>query len=118
MTFKATSLPNVNPRTIFKSELIRNTSVLVSGTVLAQLVSVLLQPLLRRLFTAEMWGTYSVYLSMVGIIAVFSSLRYDDAIVLPRKDKDSASLLALSLVFNLGITLVVFIVFLDRKAHV
>ncbi len=86
--------------------------MLVSGTVLAQLVSVLLQPLLRRLFTAEMWGTYSVYLSMVGIIAVFSSLRYDDAIVLPRKDKDSASLLALSLVFNLGITLVVFIVFL------
>ena len=59
-----------------------------------------------------MWGTYSVYLSMVGIIAVFSSLRYDDAIVLPRKDKDSANLLALSLVFNSCITLIIFIIFL------
>ena len=102
----------MNPRTLFKSELIRNTSVLVSGTVLAQLISVLLQPLLRRLFPAEMWGTYSVYLSLVGIIAVFSSLRYDDAIVLPRKDKDSASVLALSLVFNLVITFIIFLIFL------
>jgi O-antigen/teichoic acid export membrane protein len=102
----------MNPRAIFKSELIRNTSVLVTGTVLAQLISVLLQPLLRRLYSAEMWGTYSVYMSLVGIIAVISSLRYDDAIVLPRKDKDSANLLALSLFFNLCITFLFFLIFL------
>ncbi len=112
MKDNTTDSASVNPRAIFKSEMIRNTSVLVTGTMLAQLISVLLQPLLRRLFPAEMWGTYSVYMSLVGIIAVISSLRYDDAIVLPRKDKDSANLLALSLIFNLGITLIFFIIFL------
>ena len=104
----------MNPRQLLKSELIRNTSVLISGTVLAQLISILLQPVLRRLFSAEAFGTYSVYLSMVGILAVISTIRYDDAIVLPGKDKDSANLLALSIFFNFlicFIALLIIIVF-------
>ena len=51
-----------------------------------------------------------MYLSLVGIIAVISTLRYDDAIVLPGKDKDAANLLALSLIFNFLITLTVFLI--------
>lgn len=100
----------MNPRQFLKSELIKNTSVLITGTVLAQLISIMLQPLLRRLFSAEAFGTYSVYLSMVGILAVVSTFRYDDAIVLPSKDKDSANLLALSVIFNLLICLIALII--------
>jgi O-antigen/teichoic acid export membrane protein len=102
----------LNPLHLLKSELIRNTSVLITGTVIAQLISILLQPFLRRFFSPEAFGTYSVYLSLIGIIAVISSLRYDDAIVLPGKDKDSANILALSMLFNFLITLIVFIIIL------
>jgi teichuronic acid exporter len=97
---------------LLKSELLRSTSVLITGTVVAQLISILLQPLLRRLFSLEAYGTYSVYLSLVGIITVVSSLRYDDAIVLPGKDKESANVLTLSLIFNFFINLLLFIVLL------
>jgi O-antigen/teichoic acid export membrane protein len=95
-----------------KSELLKNATVLVSGAIIAQLISILLQPLLRRLFTPEDFGIYSVYLSLVGIIIVASSLRYDDAIVLPKSDKESVNLLGLSLIFNLAMNLIILIVVL------
>jgi O-antigen/teichoic acid export membrane protein len=107
----------IKPYSVFtnlflKSELLRSATVLVSGAIIAQMISILLQPLLRRLFTAEDFGIYSVYLSLVGIIIVASSLRYDDAIVLPKSDKESVNLLGLSLIFNLTINLTILIIVL------
>jgi O-antigen/teichoic acid export membrane protein len=107
----------IKPYSVFtnlflKSELLRSATVLVSGAIIAQMISILLQPLLRRLFTAEEFGIYSVYLSLVGIIIVASSLRYDDAIVLPKSDKESVNLLGLSLIFNLTINLTILILVL------
>jgi len=81
---------------------------LISGSIIAQLLSILLRPILTRLFSPESFGIYSVYLSLVGIIIVFSSLRYDDAIVLPKSDKESTNLLGLSLILNFLINLIFF----------
>lgn len=94
------------------SELIKNTSILVSGTVLAQLIPILLQPLLRRFYSPESFGAYSVYLSLLGILAVIASLKYELAIVLPKKDKDSINILFLSFIINLffNVFLLVFII--------
>ena len=101
------------PYHLLRSELLRSASVLISGTVVAQLISILLQPVLRRLFTPESFGIYSVYLSLVGMILILCSLRYDDTIVLPKSDKESTNLLALSLIinffFNLSILIIVIV---------
>lgn len=97
---------------MLRSELLRSASILITGTVLAQAISILLQPFLRRCFSPEVFGTFSVYLSFVGIIIIVSSFKYDDAIVLPRKDKDSANLLFLSISINFIINLLLFIIVL------
>lgn len=99
-------------RLILKSELLKNTSILVTGTVLAQTIPLLMQLILRRLYPVEAFGTYSAYLSLVGMVAVISTLRYDDAIVLPGKDKDSANLLAVSQIFNFAICIILFLTIL------
>ena len=52
---------------------------------------------------------------MVGIILVASSLRYDDAIVLPKKDKESTNLLGLSLIFSFIINSSILIIFLTAR---
>lgn len=96
------------PYHLLRSELLRSASVLISGSIIAQLLSILLRPILTRLFSPESFGIYSVYLSLVGIIIVFSSLRYDDAIVLPKSDKESTNLLGLSLILNFLINLIFF----------
>ncbi|MGE0088151.1 MAG: lipopolysaccharide biosynthesis protein [Bacteroidales bacterium] len=95
---------------LLRSELLKSASILITGTVLAQAISILLQPFLRRYFSPEVFGTFSVYLSFVGIILIFSSFRYDDAIVLPRKDKDSANLLFLSISINFTVNLLLILV--------
>lgn len=90
---------------LFRSELLRGASLLFTGTVIAQAISILLQPFLRRYFPVEAYGSFSVYSSLVGIIAVISSLKFDDAIVLPDKDEDSIALIGISLFFSFIINL-------------
>ena len=97
---------------LLRSELLRSASILITGTLIAQLISLLLQPFLRRFFSPQIFGIYSVYLSLIGIIIVISSLRYDDAIVLPKTDKESTNVLGLAIIFSFCFDLLLFIVVL------
>jgi O-antigen/teichoic acid export membrane protein len=103
---------------LLRSELLRSASILITGTVIAQLISILLQPFLRRFFSPQLFGIYSVYLSIIGIIIVISSLRYDDAIVLPKTDKESANILGLSLIFSFAINLLLFLLVLIMGGNI
>ena len=102
-----------SPSFLLKSELFRNTSVLISGTAVAQLIPILLQPVLRRFFPPEIFGSYSVYSSLIGIIMVVASFRYELAIILPKKDNEAANLffltVFLSLIFNLTLLFLILI---------
>jgi O-antigen/teichoic acid export membrane protein len=103
---------------LLRSELIRNTSILISGTTLAQLIPILLQPVLRRLyFSPEIFGAYSVYLSLIGILLVISSLRYELAIILPKKDSEAINIFFLTIFLNLifNLVLIIIIFFLKNR---
>ena len=104
--------------TILRSDLLRNTSILISGTALAQLIPILLQPVLRRYFTPDNFGAYSVYLSLLGILIVISSLRYELAIILPEEDDEAASVFFLSVILNFGFNFVIFLGILIWKSEI
>lgn len=72
--------------------------MLVGGTAGAQLLAVLAAPLLTRLYTPEDFGLLAVYASLLGLIAVIASLRYELAIPLPEDDSEAANVAALSLI--------------------
>ena len=92
-----------------RSELLRNTSILISGTALAQLIPIILQPILRRYYSPEIFGAYAVYLSLVGILAIASSFKYELAIILPGKDKDAVNVFYLTVFINLFFNVILFI---------
>lgn len=104
--------------TLKRSEIIRNTSILVSGTALAQLIPILLQPFLRRFFTPEVFGAYSVFLSLVGILAIVASFKYELAIVLPSRDKESVNIVFLAFLINLLFSLILLILVLLFKNRI
>lgn len=106
-----------SPKLLFKSELFRNTSILISGTAVAQLIPILLQPILLRYFTPEIFGAYSLYQSLIGILIVISSLKYELAIILPKKDKEAAAVFFLALILNFifNILLLIFIILWKSK---
>ena len=74
-------------------------SLLVGGTAGAQVLTVLAAPLLTRLYSSEDFGFLSVYTSLLALIGVISSLRYELAIPLLEDDGEAAKVAVLSLIF-------------------
>ena len=105
-------------RSLKDSEILRNTSILVSGTALAQLIPVLLQPFLRRFYSPESFGAYSVYLSLIGIFSIIASFKYDLAIVLPKKDRDAANIMFLSVLISFLFSSTLAIIILIWKTEI
>jgi O-antigen/teichoic acid export membrane protein len=83
-----------------KSEFTKNTATLILGTVLAQVVPLLLHPILRRIYTPEEFGVFAVYLNIISIIVIMATLRYEAAIVLPKNNVEAANILSLSFIIN------------------
>ncbi len=76
----------------------RSVGILSGGTALGQAIVIAVSPVLTRLYAPEDFGTLGVYASLLGLLAVAASLRYEFAIPLPEKDEDAAALVVLSLV--------------------
>jgi O-antigen/teichoic acid export membrane protein len=95
----------------FRSGFLKNFTTLLTGTAISQAIPVLLQPLLRRVFDADMFAMYAVYNSITSILIVLTTLRYETAIVLPEEDRPAKGLVILSLGINTVFSLI-FLVFI------
>lgn len=80
---------------------------LVTGTGLAQLIAIAASPLLTRLYTPEHFGQYGLYISIVAIIAVGVSGRYELALMLPKSHRKASQLLALCLILTLSFSVLI-----------
>lgn len=78
-----------------KSDFVRNTFTLITGTALAQAIPILLTPLLSRLYTPSDWGNFAFFMSVVSGLVVFASMRYELAIFLPKDNEDALHLVKL-----------------------
>lgn len=105
-------------RSLLQSELLRNTTILISGTVIAQLIPIFLRPFLSRHYTPETFGAFAVYLGLVGILIVLSSFKFEMAIVLPKRDKDAVNILILSLFLNFIFNVFLLIVIMIWKSSI
>ncbi|MCL6631852.1 MAG: oligosaccharide flippase family protein [Alicyclobacillus herbarius] len=85
----------------------RETTLLVGGTALAQGMAILATPLLTRVYGPADFGVYATYTSLLSILAVPVCLRYEQAIVLPEDDVESLRVLVISLLAALGFSLLV-----------
>lgn len=79
------------------SELVRNSAKLLSAHVLAQVVGLIIYPILTRLYAPEDFGLLNLFLSLAGILTLVATAEYQSAIVLPsERDKAIA-------IFRLGL---------------
>lgn len=73
----------------------RNVTILLTGTVVAQAIGILVSPILTRLYSASEFGIFAVFLASTSILGAVGGARYEMAIVLPEKDQDGMSVVAL-----------------------
>jgi len=91
---------------IWNSEFFRNVATLISGTTLAQAFSVLIYILLAKIYTEEDFGIFGLYMNILNITVIFSTAKYELAILLPKSEKDAVNLLGLSGLISVLVSLV------------
>jgi O-antigen/teichoic acid export membrane protein len=102
----------MNLKKLIGSDFLKNTIVVVAGTIGAQSIALLAQPFLRRIYPPEAFGHLSIFLSLTGILVIISSLRYELTITLPKETEDAQSLLAGALLINFFFSLLIEILIL------
>lgn len=80
-------------------------ATLLSGTAIALLISYLAQPILTRLYSPEAFGLFDTFVSLLGLLIPFASLRYEDAIMLPEDEREARDIMRLSLLLVLIVSL-------------
>lgn len=83
---------------------------LTTGTSIAQVIPILISPILTRIYSPDDFGLFALYMSVVSLLAMIVSGRYELAIMLPKKDIDAIQLLLLSMYINIMLTIITFLV--------
>lgn len=76
--------------------LLKNSARLLSANVIAQAIGLVVYPILTRLYSPEDFGLLNLVMSIGGILIIFSTAEYQNAIVLTKTDNQAKTLVILS----------------------
>ncbi len=82
----------------------KDTAVLTMGTVGAQLLMIAGMPVMSRLYTPADFGLLALFTAVSSIIATFVTLRYETAILLPKKESEADTVVLVTLALALTLS--------------
>lgn len=97
---------------------------LASGTALAQAVTILVAPVLTRLYSTNDFGVFTIYLAILSIFSVFITGRYEFAILVAKNDKEawdvvwSVTIITITVSLTLGLLALLFRFLLTSLANI
>lgn len=92
-------IKNLLNKYFLKSSFTKDVITLFSGSLIAQVISILFSPILSRIYTPEDYGLFALYLSVLNILIVIAPLRYEMAIMLPKEESDAIKVSNIALIF-------------------
>ena len=87
------------------SPFLRHVLTLMTGTAVAQGVTFFMMIVLARIYTPRDMGLLATYVSVASILVAVAALRYDMAIMLPRKELEALSVARLGMVCLTAVSL-------------
>lgn len=93
-----------------KNDFAKNIFTLASGTAVAQVLLLLVSPLLTRLYSTEQFGVFGVFVSISSILLVFASLKYEVALPLIKSKRVARSILFVCICALVVISFVILII--------
>ncbi|MBJ9958149.1 lipopolysaccharide biosynthesis protein [Acinetobacter courvalinii] len=85
---------------------LKNIFKLLSGNILAQLITILFIPIITRLFSPADFGQYTLFIAILGFFGVISCLRYEIAISIPERKQDAIHLVVGGSYILIGMVLI------------
>lgn len=89
-----------------KGSFTANVLILMTGTTIAQAIPIVISPILTRIYSPENFGIFALYFSIVSIISVLVTGKYELAIMLPEKDEDTVNIVAVSIFISFFVSLI------------
>lgn len=86
---------------LIKSASVRNFTKLLSANVVAQVIGLLVYPILTRVYAPEDFGLLNLFLSIANVLVVLAIADYYYAIVLPKNNKHAVALTHVSILLLL-----------------
>src|SRR5690554_3967234 len=83
----------------------KNIAIVASGNITARLITILLTPVITRLYSPADYGIYNVFMSVIGITGALATLRYSVTIPVARDEKLADNLLKLCFIITLSISI-------------
>lgn len=93
-----------------KSPFTRNVLTLISGTTISQAIPIAISPILTRIYGPEDFGVLALFVSLTTIFSAVVTGRYELAVMLPKEDEKSRSIVALCILISLVFSLVLFVI--------
>jgi len=84
----------------YTSEFFKYSAVLLSSNALSQLIAIIVYPLITRIYNPAVFGEFSLIISIIAILSLFSTGKYELAILLPKSEKKAVALFQLSFLVN------------------
>ncbi|MCZ0703001.1 O-antigen/teichoic acid export membrane protein [Natronobacillus azotifigens] len=88
-------------RKLLRNNFSKNVFMIAGGTAIAQVLNLFFSPIITRLYTPDEIGILTIFTSIISILIIASSLRYEIAIPIATKEKQAVNLLVLSFVILL-----------------
>lgn len=82
-----------------KNDFLKNIFLVVGGTAFAQLLTILVSPILTRIYPPEQYGVLTVCNSFLILLSISISLDYQNAIPIADNDEDACHLVIISIGF-------------------
>ena len=101
---------------LITSKFSRQVATLATGTSISQIITIATSPIITRSFH-QIIRTSALFISIIGPLAIISTLSYPTAIVLPRNQSQAVKLILLSIYLAVVFTFILIILWLifDQK---
>jgi O-antigen/teichoic acid export membrane protein len=102
---------------LLRNEFVKNVLTLVSGTSVAQLIPILVSPILTRIYEPEDFAIIGVYMSVAAILSEIVTGKFELAIMNADNEKEQTNLITLTLLvifMSSALFFVLFTLFFDK----
>ncbi|WP_175477773.1 lipopolysaccharide biosynthesis protein [Halobacillus alkaliphilus] len=86
----------------------KNVMIVASGTAIAQLLSIILLPIITRLYGPEAYGLMGTFIAIITIFTPIAALTLPIAIVIPKSDREARHIVSVCIRITIFIVLIFF----------
>jgi O-antigen/teichoic acid export membrane protein len=105
-----TNMKKIAFKSLFPSEFVRNSSILLSGNVLGQGIVLLIYPILTRMYLKSDFGVFATFASVCSLLTIVGTGRYEESLMIAKNRKETVNLLGFSLKWLFVFSIALFIV--------